>query len=72
MAIDTHDKRRSAGAHLFLQVLPVADGSVNQGDRQQAAFLYRGIAAGGGGGGGTSRRSRLLMLGVRHFLVFWG
>lgn len=45
MAIDTEARRRSAGCHLVLQVMPVADGSNDQGDRQQTVWLYRGILA---------------------------
>lgn len=47
MAVDTRDER--AGAILpglpFRGLLPVADGSVAQADRQQVAFLYPGILA---------------------------
>lgn len=51
MALDTRDKRASA-VHVSLPwrgVLPAPDGSVGGADRQQSAFLYRGVAAGGGG-----------------------
>ncbi len=47
MAIDTRDKRASAisvpipGRGLW----PLPDGSLNAGDRQQAANYYRGILA---------------------------
>lgn len=46
MAIDTEDKRRSAGCHPALSVLPVPNSDIDQGDRQQVAWMYRGIAAG--------------------------
>ncbi len=42
MAIDTEDKRRSAG----MQVLPVPDATIDQGDRQHVSRIYRGILAG--------------------------
>lgn len=47
MAIDTRDKRASAimPGIPWRGLLPVADSGVNAGDRQQVAFLYRGIAA---------------------------
>lgn len=45
MAIDTQDKRRSAGSHLCLTVYPTPAGSVADADRQHCAWLYRGIAA---------------------------
>ena len=53
MAIDTRDKRASCigidGAYRF--VLPNPDaGAEDQGDRQQMAFKYRGIAAAAPGG----------------------
>ncbi len=47
MPIDTRDKRSSA-VHVSLPwrgELPAPDGSLNQGDRQQAAQQYRGINA---------------------------
>lgn len=48
MAIDTVAKRRSALATRRLPWFrrfhaPVADGTIDQGDRQQLAFVYRGI-----------------------------
>lgn len=44
--IDSRDKRASAiGDFSFLEVLPLADGAIDQGDRQQTAWTYRGIAA---------------------------
>lgn len=47
MAIDTRDKRASAlGIVLSVALtLPAADGALDQGDRQQVAFNYRGILA---------------------------
>ena len=71
MAIDTENKRRSAvqNALPFLAVLPVADGSLNQADRQHVSWLYRGILA---AGGAAAARSRMLLLGVRQFALFIG
>ena len=45
--MDSRDKRASAVlvALPWRGVLPVPDGSLNQGDRQQAGTMYRGIAA---------------------------
>lgn len=43
--IDSEVKRRSVGSHGTTQVYPVPDGSLDQGDRQQVAWLYRGILA---------------------------
>ena len=57
--IDTENKRRSAGAALVTQVLPVADGSIDGGDRQQAAFLYRGITAAAPATGSAALQSLL-------------
>lgn len=46
MAVDTRDKRGGAIQEgLGLEVLPLADGSVGQADRQQAAQTYPGILA---------------------------
>lgn len=45
MAIDTRDKRFSAGSLLWLATLPDPDGTIDAGDRLQWAGLYRGIAA---------------------------
>lgn len=49
MALDSRDKRASAlgvAVATFALVLPNPDGAaLNQGDRQQVAFCYRGIAA---------------------------
>ncbi len=45
MAIDTRDKRASAGSLLWLATLPDPDGTIDAGDRLQVAGLYRGIAA---------------------------
>lgn len=49
MAIDTRDKRASAAgiALVFLLQPPLADGALNQGDRQQATNAYRGVLAAG-------------------------
>lgn len=47
MAIDTAAKRRSAVATRrlpwFRRFLPAPDGAIEQGDRQQLAFVYAGI-----------------------------
>lgn len=46
--MDTRDKRASAitvGSPWRL-TLPVADGALDQGDRQHVAYFYRGILAG--------------------------
>lgn len=48
MALDTRNRRASALACglAFLTVLPAPDGlTLDQGDRQQVAALYRGILA---------------------------
>ena len=45
MAIDTRDKRASAGGLHWDFVAPDPDGSFNQGDRQQYGGTYRGILA---------------------------
>ena len=46
MAVDTRDKRASALTLVWGRlVLPLADATVDQGDRQHVAFCYRGIAA---------------------------
>ncbi len=47
MAVDTRNERCSAiGVGLpFRLVLPNADGTVNQADRQHVAYLYAGILA---------------------------
>lgn len=47
MALDSRDKRASAIAVglSWRTVYPVADGSINEGDRQQSAGWYRGILA---------------------------
>jgi len=48
MPVDTRDERASviSTAHPFLPMLPLADASVNQADRQQVSFAYVGILAG--------------------------
>ena len=47
MAVDTRNKRASAiGVGLSVALLlPLADGTVGQADRQQTAYQYSGIAA---------------------------
>lgn len=55
MAIDTRDKRASAGGIGPLALsFPTPDGTVTAADRKQVAALYRiPDADSGGGGGGT-------------------
>ncbi len=45
--LDTRQKRASGVMPnlSFRSMLPVPDGALNQGDRQQTAFVYAGIAA---------------------------
>lgn len=46
--MDTADKRSSSMGMVlpFLAILPIPDGlALNQGDRQQTAYSYRGIVA---------------------------
>ena len=46
MAVDTRDKRGAAIQEgSLLEVLPLADGTVGQADRQQVALTYPGILA---------------------------
>lgn len=45
MAIDSVDKRASAGSLLGLEILPLADGAIGAADRLQTAGLYSGISA---------------------------
>lgn len=45
MAINTRDKRASAGSLLGLEMLPLADGTVGTADRLHVAGFYSGIAA---------------------------
>ncbi len=48
MAIDSETKRRaaiSAGVP-FIVLMPVSDGTIDQGDRQMMADVYPGILAG--------------------------
>lgn len=45
MAVDTRDKRASASSLHFIVWNPLADNSINQGDRQQVQGIYRGIEA---------------------------
>lgn len=49
MAVDTRDKRSSAinPSCPWRGQLPAPDTTVNQGDRQHTAGLYRGITASG-------------------------
>lgn len=43
MAIDTEDKRRSVQAYTFGLMRPLADGSIDVGDRACATWLYSGL-----------------------------
>jgi len=43
MAIDTENKRRSALSKIWYKFFPVPDGTIDTGDRRQAAGYYRGI-----------------------------
>ena len=47
MAIDTRDKRASAisAGIPFIVIAPLADGTIDAGDRQMVADVYSGIAA---------------------------
>lgn len=47
MAVDTRAKRQSAHrvANPFARILPLADGTIDQGDRQHVAGFYSGILA---------------------------
>ena len=47
MAIDTVDKRASAGNLRGLELFPVADGTISQDDRLHVAGFYRGISVTG-------------------------
>ncbi len=44
MAIDTETKRRSVQAYTFGLMRPLADGTINSGDRACAAWLYSGLS----------------------------
>jgi hypothetical protein len=44
MAIDTANKRSSAGNLWFLDTFPTPDGTVAAVDRQHVAYLYAGIS----------------------------
>lgn len=43
MAIDTEDKRRSVQAYSTGGMRPGADGTIDEGDRACAAWLYLGL-----------------------------
>lgn len=58
MAIDTEAKRRSA---LGKSVLPLADGTISQADRQAKVWNYAGILAAAAAG---SRAARILGGGI--------
>ncbi len=45
MAVDTQNKRGSALGIGLAIILPLADGSIDQPDRQQTAHAYSGILA---------------------------
>ena len=66
MALDTLAKRASAiGTYVpFLWNYPIPDGAVEQGDRQEIAYLYSGIlstAASSGDGTGMIQGRLLVM-----------
>jgi len=44
VAIDTRNRRASSGVHLAMPSLPLPDGALDTGDRQEVAFTYRGIS----------------------------
>jgi len=67
MAIDDRDKRASAGSVPGDELLPLADGDVNAGDRQQVSGLYRGIAAVANAAGGLWGWFSAQYFAVRHF-----
>ena len=46
MALDTRDNRASSINMGVVTVLPLANNSIDQGDRQHTANTYRGILAG--------------------------
>jgi len=46
MAIDSEAKRASALSASTPDLLPIPDGTVDQGDRQTTIGMYRGILAG--------------------------
>lgn len=46
MALDSRNKRGSSIGIGLILLLPLADGAIDQGDRQQTAHTYRGILAG--------------------------
>lgn len=60
MAIDSEDKRRAAQSTPWDPVLPTADGTIDQADRQQVVGVYPGVLAGSASKGG-------LMLLSDHF-----
>lgn len=47
MAVDTETKRRSVQAYTLGLMRPVSDGTVDEGDRATAAWLYSGLAYSG-------------------------
>ena len=44
MSIDTETKRRSVQAYTFGLMRPLADGTIDSGDRASAAWLYSGLS----------------------------
>ena len=44
MAFDTENKRRSKASY-YRRLLPIPDGTIDQGDRQHKIWKYRGISA---------------------------
>jgi hypothetical protein len=49
MAVDTENRRRSAGQHLCLTIHPVPNSSIDAADRANATWIYSGLFVGGGG-----------------------
>jgi hypothetical protein len=47
MAIDSRNKRSSAGSMLFINHAPLPDGTIGAADRRQVSGFYAGIAATG-------------------------
>jgi hypothetical protein len=68
MAMDTRTKRASALAvrlpWMISLGLPLADGAIDQGDRQATVQMYSGILASGAPAVTTTRRRLLPLLGM--------
>ena len=61
--LDTEDKRRSAPNMILFVIHPVADGTIDAQDREQATWIYSGIAP-GSPVAMLTRPGKLLLLGV--------